>query len=215
MTSQVTEILVYRGQQFAMQATPLDPYLRSLRGGRRRKFAATSTAHWRGYLGTWEIIDGMLTLVALEGDLKFRRQKELHFEEADLATAFPWHHGPLQATWFTDTVTCPEGRLLDFVHAGFRSVYERTRSLRFEAGRLVEEFLCFNPPAPLIYRINPDGSRQCIEFYFGPQEIDDPFQPDEEPIAHLHWGRAPPPLDLDVDYPIAPFPHRGIAKTTD
>ena len=181
----------------------------------RRKFAATSTAHWRGYLGTWEIIDGMLTLIALEGDLEFRRRKELHFQEADLPTAFPWHDGPLQATWFTDTVTCPEGRLLNFVHAGFGSTYERTRTLRFEAGRLVEEFLCFNPPEPLIYRINPDGSRQCIEFCFGPQEIDDPFQPDEEPIPHLYWGRTPPPLNLDVDYPITPFPHRGIAKTTD
>ena len=213
MTSQVTEILVYRGQHLAMAETPLYDYLRSLRGGRRRKFAATSTSHWRGYLGTWEIIDGMLTLVALEGAIRFRRKGKVEVIDVDLATAFPWHKGPLQATWFTGLVPCPEGRLQTFVHANFMSVFERTRYLRFENGRLVEELMCFNPPDPLIYRINPDGSRQCVDHFCHPRDIEDPIPPDEEIIPHLYWGRTPPPLDEDgMDYPITPFPHRGVRK---
>lgn len=192
MTAQVPEILLHRGRRLDLCAQPLFPWLRRLRGRRRRTFAPPSTACWRGYVGTWSIVEGRLCLVALEGLLKVPGGDGFEVREVTLETAFPWLDGPLQATWVDEDLRCPEGRLIDYAHHGYASRYERDRILRIAGGLLVDEFLRFNPPAPLVYRIAPDGTRTCVDDAGrAPHAIADPFPPDEEPVAHRYFGRPP------------------------
>ncbi len=164
---------------------PLEGYLRRLRRGRRPVFAASSTALWRGYVGTWEIRDGMLTLVDLVGSLV---QGET-IVQADLRTAFPWAGEAIPATWVTDAFRCVEGRLVSYVHAGFGSSYERDRMFEFERGRLVSEVVTLNPPEPLMYRIRDDGGRV---FLGGDAETDDPLNGEPfERVYDLVWSKRP------------------------
>ncbi len=189
MTAQISDILKYRGRDLKLCDDLLRPYLMRIRKSRRPVFAPKSTANWRGYLATWEIDDGELYLASLEG----RMRKDDEVIDGSVETAFPWVKGKLLAKWFSGEIRCPEGRLLTYVHHGYCSTYERDRFLRFEKGRLTEEFLVLNPPNPITYKISHEGVRTCINsmHYDDYRTIADPLEGEDVKNAHLAWGQPP------------------------
>lgn len=68
MTAQISERLIYEGQQLSMCTNPLSLYFAM--GGDGPKFEYNCTALWRGYVGTWEIVDDRLYLIELHGELE-------------------------------------------------------------------------------------------------------------------------------------------------
>jgi hypothetical protein len=68
MTAQVSEIIMIDGQQHRLCALPLTPLFRSWHP--EPLFIAESSANWRGYQGTWEIIGTDLFLTAFSGILE-------------------------------------------------------------------------------------------------------------------------------------------------
>jgi hypothetical protein len=144
MTAQISEILIVDGERMRMAfCPPLPRWSRALKGpSAQEKEAANSsmwqrraaaeaadgsesgsllhsTACWRRYRGTWEIVDGKLYLMHIEGDPEL---------EAKL---------PLHADWFTGVLRVPIGEMLLYVHMGFGSVYEREIHIRIERGGVV------------------------------------------------------------------------------
>lgn len=79
-----------------------------------------STACWRRYVGTWELKEGRLYLVGLQGLC------EMVGDE------------PIPADWVSGWIIVPRGEVLEYVHMGFESVYEEELQVRFEAGVEVE-----------------------------------------------------------------------------
>jgi len=51
---------------------------------------------------------------------------------------FPGCYEKIFASWFTGTIKCGQGELLNYVHMGFNSTYERDLMLEFEDGVLVD-----------------------------------------------------------------------------
>ncbi len=131
MTAQIGEILRYGGNTVRMCDTPLSGYFAL--GGRRPEPDFDSfrcTALWRGYVGTWEIFDDRLYLVGLAGELE-------DGSSGSLATVFPDFPDRVFAHWHSGTIRIPEGKLLQYVHMGFSSRYERDVFLEFRNGNLV------------------------------------------------------------------------------
>ena len=56
MTAQIREKLRYNGKIYHLAAEPLHPYLIE----HKIKFVSSSTACWRGYVGSWLIEDNHL-----------------------------------------------------------------------------------------------------------------------------------------------------------
>jgi hypothetical protein len=123
MTAQVHETLILDGMRTSMAFCPPLPL------GHRRvvvvdvgeqpedtRRLTSSTACWRGYVGTWQVRDGRLFLVALAGSYALIGSE------------------PLFADWFTGVLRVPAGRELEDVHMGFGSVYEEELHLRVEEG---------------------------------------------------------------------------------
>jgi hypothetical protein len=138
MTAQVSETLWYEGKEHGMCSEPLNVYFDLT--GERPKFAEMDTSCWRGYVGEWEIRDDRLYLIGLEGRL-------VDGEEATLESIFPGFPDRVLAHWYSGTVRVPEGELLDYVHGGYLSTYERDVFLTFEKGVLVgTETRKNNPP---------------------------------------------------------------------
>lgn len=127
MTAQISEGLIYEGQQLSMCTNPLGDYFAM--GGNRPSFENNCTALWRGYVGTWEIIDGRLYLIKLRGDLEGGG-------EASLATIFPDYPDRVFAHWYSGTIRIPQGKLLNYVHMGYGSTYEQDLFLEIEKGVL-------------------------------------------------------------------------------
>ena len=107
MTAQISEGLIYECQQLSMCTNPLGDYFAM--GGDRPRFENNCTALWRGYVGTWEIVDGRLYLTELRGDLEGGG-------EASLATIFPDYPDRVFAHWYSGTIRIPQGKLLNYVH---------------------------------------------------------------------------------------------------
>lgn len=130
MTAQASEVLFYEGEQVALLSNPLSDYF--AQGGVNPGFVATSSALWRGYVGTWELVNDRLYLVGLDGTLESG-------EEASLASVFPGFNDRVFAHWFTGRLRIPQGKLLNYVHGGYASTYERDVLLTLQNGVVVAQ----------------------------------------------------------------------------
>jgi len=127
MTAQVHEKIRYQGKRMGLVSIPHFPS-----GHPRIKILTDeeyglgifdksigSTACWRGYIGSWSIRRGKLYLTKLEGRFKLIGKEAIF------------------ANWFTGELHIPKGRMLDYVHMGFDSVYEQEIILTLELGVVI------------------------------------------------------------------------------
>jgi hypothetical protein len=127
MTAQISEKLLLEGVKHPMCTNPLANF--SQLGGTLPKFVSTSTALWRGYVGTWEVLNDRLYLIEISGTLKSG-------EDACLETVFPGFKDRVFAHWYSGVIRLPEGKMLEYVHMGYGSTYERDLLLTFKNGVL-------------------------------------------------------------------------------
>lgn len=133
MTAQAGERLLYKGEETWMAAEPLNQFLHNRND---IKFVSPSTACWRGYYGKWEIKDRKLYLIELKAYLEGYREVGLDYLFPGQNTAF--------ANWFSGKIRIPQGEMLDYVHMGYASLYERDLILVFENGLLTNEYIVDN-----------------------------------------------------------------------
>lgn len=129
MTAQFREVLFYKGEKMGMAEEPLRPYLNSRED---LQFRSNCSACWRGYIGNWKIEDSKLYLI----ELKFGFNADDTLEMNDL---FPGQD-KVFADWFSGEIQIPTGELLEYVHMGYASIYEKDIFLVFINGKLVNEY---------------------------------------------------------------------------
>lgn len=131
MTAQVSERLLYGGQEIPLFTNPLSLYLQNA----GLSFKSPHTANWRGYVGTWEIIEESgverLYLVALSAHKSYE-------EILRLSDVFPGYD-KVFAHWFTGELRCPQGAQLAYRHMGYGSIYEYDLLMDFKQGVLVKK----------------------------------------------------------------------------
>ena len=133
MTAQAREKLIYKGETTWMAAQPLNDYLENVKD---IEFVADCSACWRGYFGKWEIKDNSLYLIGLDATIKGHKQVGLDY-------LFPGQDCVF-ADWFSGKIRIPQGEMLDYVHMGYASLYERDLILVFKKGLLIKEFMVDN-----------------------------------------------------------------------
>src|SRR5690606_9919887 len=104
------------------------------------KFKFSNTACWRGYYGIWSLENDRLFLVELAGNID---GPDNTWEPVDLQYLFPGQE-KVFANWFSDIIKIEKGDLLEYVHMGYASKYERDLFLVFEEGVKVDEYLIEN-----------------------------------------------------------------------
>jgi len=132
VTAQASERLIYKGERLSLCTEPLGPFIQN--NGLHYKFDVTSTALWRGYIGTWTIDQDRLYLVAIDGSVGMNK-------------LFPGFSDGVFAHWYTGTLRCPQGALLKYVHGGFGSVYEEDLFFDVNKGVVTSERLVRNGTA--------------------------------------------------------------------
>jgi hypothetical protein len=142
MTAQAREIIYIDGKEEQMAAEPLAQYLSTKEGS--VKFAWPNTACWRGYYGTWKLEKNKLFLVSLSAYIEDANKRP---KKVGLEYLFPGEN-EVFASWFSGIIKIELGELLEYVHAGYASVYEKDRYLVFEDGVKVDEYTIDNKDAP-------------------------------------------------------------------
>ena len=126
MTAQVPERLIYEGEELPLTFCPplpeQDPRLQERNDDELKECdpIVFSTACWRRYIATWEIKDGRFYLANVMGRYKLVSDT------------------PLFAHWFSGVLRVPKGKLLQYVHMGFATVYEQELHIKIENGVVVE-----------------------------------------------------------------------------
>ena len=137
MTAQSREIIYIDGKEEQMAAEPLAFYLNK---NPQIQFKFSSTACWRGYYGTWTLENDRLYLIELEGNID---GPDDSWNPVVLQYLFPGQE-KVFANWFSDIIKIEKGDLLEYVHMGYASKYERDLFLVFEDGVKVDEYLIEN-----------------------------------------------------------------------
>lgn len=156
MTTQSSEKLLYNGKEYLMRIYPLDAFFRLSRN--RAPFLVTISTCWRGYVGTWSLVDGKLWLDSLRGYIargslvKIAGEVFGHFKEYNidlenpamcsritLADIFPGAEGSVFAYWFSGKIKVPLNDEVKLNNDGDEVVVKRTLVLRIRNGRLILE----------------------------------------------------------------------------
>jgi hypothetical protein len=127
-TSQVPEALVYGGATNDLYTTPLESLFPA---GSPKVFVErpSSTACWRGYVGTWKIENDELYLVALQEGHPRTGAIPLH-------KVNPQWKSPVKATWFSGTLRIGRGKVL-MGGMGFSEKRETDIFLEIREGKVV------------------------------------------------------------------------------
>ena len=85
----------------------------------------------RGYYSKWAIDNKKLFLIDWTGYI-------LNYEKVGMDYLFP-DEEIVFANWFTGTIRISIGKLINYIHGGYASIYEGDKFLKFEKGVLVSE----------------------------------------------------------------------------
>ena len=169
MTAQTPDRIRFRprGATHPLCENPLDSFLRD-RGLRKTRGGMMSSANWRGYVATWLLQRDRLWLTAISsnGLIVDRRQSEAE-AEADADADVPGEldgrpftvdglfpdedrppETPVFAEWYSGELRIPEGEMIQYVHGGYGTTYERDRLILIERGRFVRSWVRKNDPPP-------------------------------------------------------------------
>ena len=154
-TQQTPEKLLYKGQEYRLACVPLEKYF-DANHPKPAEMRQTSTNCWRGYVGTWEIKDKKLYLQSLA---RFRGSRSM--EEIPCSLVFKDQKPPIEATWYTGVLRCPQGKILRWdrlipqslseqdlyisaSRGGTFHIYEKDLYFGVVRGNIVSEYLVDN-----------------------------------------------------------------------
>lgn len=135
MTAQFTESLIYNKKELRMCTLPFSNYL--YLAGIDNPFKSNCSALWRGYTGTWEVLDGRLYLIKLYGHLQ-------DGTEGNLETFFPEFPHRVFAHWYSGTLRIPQGDTIKYVHMGFQSIHESDFFIQIQKGIVIQKYIINN-----------------------------------------------------------------------
>lgn len=135
MTAQFTEILVYEGKEVRMCSTPLSTYFHLAKID--DPFKSENSALWRGYVGTWEIINDRLYLIGIYGHLKDGKKATLEY-------FFPGFPFRVFAHWCNHLLRIPQGNILKYIHMGFSTIYESNLFIKMNNGVVINTYTVKN-----------------------------------------------------------------------
>ncbi len=141
-TGQEPDILIYKGKPYDLFANPLESFYKTEKDRPlfRVRPNVISTGNWRGYIATWKIENGFLYLVKLDAWI-CRDWNKSTCTKVNLKRLFGkrYRNGRIQAKWFSGELRMPDGKMLQYVHMGYGSVYEREITLQVKSGKIVAE----------------------------------------------------------------------------
>lgn len=132
MTAQIGDVIKYKGKTYSMKTEPF----RQIVWKNDYDFQWKWTCNWRGYRAKWKVKDNKLYLVRIKGRLKNGKKLTVKKVFQNQETVF--------ADWVSERIVLWDGEMLNYVHRGYCSLFERDIVLNFEKGILISEKIIDN-----------------------------------------------------------------------
>ncbi len=133
-TAQYPDKLIYNGKEYKLHSNPMEEYFKT-NPEKKPKSDIMSTALWRGYVATFEIADNSLLLKDIQIKVRKTTSKESFATEwkSVFKDVVPGEER-LKIDWFSGILVLPEGEVVNYVHMGYGSTYERYTLLAVRKG---------------------------------------------------------------------------------
>lgn len=143
MTAQATDQILIDGVEHELFTNPLEMFKEMYRRDWVFFEDHPNTACWRGYVAEWEINEGRLFLLKVNGNISYKghntgrdRNKSLRWEgihpelfqnkvPATLSELFGPERDRVPATWYSGELRVPLGSMIKYIHAGYGSEYSK------------------------------------------------------------------------------------------
>lgn len=138
-TAQFPDKLIYKGKEYALHSNPLEDYF-DKNPYKRPKGGMVSTALWRGYVASFEFIDSQLYVKDIQIEVRDSGSRESYKTKwkSVLKEVFPGDER-IKTDWVTGILVIPYGKLVNYVHMGYGSTYEKYILLEIGNGDLKKE----------------------------------------------------------------------------
>jgi hypothetical protein len=141
-TAQYPDYLIYKGDTIPILNNPLETFLKAnnittIPG----IVGCNSTACWRGYKAFWIIQNDSLYLIRITSCCESKPEYD-----GNLKKLFGdrYVNGKVFASWENEKLISPQGRLIQYVHMGYGSIFERELHLTIADGQLKKTELITN-----------------------------------------------------------------------
>lgn len=134
-TAQYPDKIFYSNKEYSLLTNPLEKYFEK-NEDKRPKGGVISSALWRGYVATFEIIENQLFVKDIEikiWDEKFDRTEW----KSVINEVFP-EVAQRKIDWFNGLLTLPYGEQINYVHMGYDSSYENYIIIEIEKGKSIK-----------------------------------------------------------------------------
>lgn len=139
-TAQIPDRLIYKGKPYNLHNNPLEVYFKE-HPRKRPEGDVTSTALWRGYIATFEIQNDVLILKDIQIEVYNHQEGRDEWGpntslKSVLKDIFP-KKDTLKIDWCTEILILPSGKIKNYVHQGYASIFEQYVLLEIKEGRLM------------------------------------------------------------------------------
>lgn len=136
-TAQYPDKIIYKDKTFSLHTNPLESYFDKY-PDKRPKTEIMSTALWRGYVATFEIVDNQLKLKDIEIQVNIDTNSFKTAWKSVLTEVFP-NESERKINWFSGLLILPYGKRIDYVHMGYGSTYKNYYIVEIHEGSFVQD----------------------------------------------------------------------------
>jgi hypothetical protein len=138
-TAQFPDKIIYEGLTYDLNVNPLESYF-EIFPEKRPRGRITSTALWRGYVATFEIVNNELLLKDIEIEVRTEPFPSFRTEWKSVIDEFLSENSVLKIDWYIGFLIIPNGELINYVHLGYRSTYENYILIGIKKGDFINEY---------------------------------------------------------------------------
>lgn len=131
-TAQYPDKIIYKGKEYRLHTNPMEAFFEK-HPNRRPEGGVISSALWRGYVATFEISNGSLVLRDIEIEVPNPDKEHDYVFKSVLEKVVP-RGEILTIDWFSGLLVLPQGKVVNYVHMGYGSTFERYTLLAVKNG---------------------------------------------------------------------------------
>jgi hypothetical protein len=137
-TAQYPDRIIFNGKEYSLHSNPLESYFEK-NPDKRPKGGVMSTALWRGYVATFEVRDSQLFVKDIQIQYWDTTDKKNHDTKwKSVIMEVFGEQKNIKVDWLTGLLVLPYGKLVNYVHMGYGSTYEKYFLLEINKGDYIK-----------------------------------------------------------------------------
>lgn len=138
-TSQYPDKIIYNGKEFRLEYNPLEVFFKK-NPTLKPEIKVISSALWRGYVATFEVIDNQLYVKDIQIEESDTTDKDNYktYWKSVMNQVFP-NQTRVKVDWVNGLIVLPYGEVVEYIHMGYGSLHENYILLVMENGMVKKE----------------------------------------------------------------------------